>query len=109
MRRQTLILGLAAYTGFSVLADNSTEIFGQPQQVYRTEVETSTLDNGGVYNKAALQQVQLITGVVQDPEVINVTDGVYNIVGVSAVNMTFIEGNRGIIVSLKAFDEAIGR
>ena len=41
--------------------------------------------------------MQLVGGVSQAPEVIEVTDSIYTILGVSAANMTVIEGDQGII------------
>ncbi len=42
--------------------------------------------------------MQLTVGVAQAPEAIEVTDNIYNIVGISPANMTIIEGDQGIIV-----------
>ena len=42
--------------------------------------------------------MQLTVGVAQAPEAIEVTDNIYNIVGISPANMTVIEGDQGIIV-----------
>jgi len=82
----------------SVIPEAVGEGFSQPQQVYRTEVETATVENGGVISKAVLEQMASTTGVIQTKEVVRVADGVYSILGVSAANMTFIEGEQGIIV-----------
>ena len=92
-----MFLGILVCPAFAAIAADSTQKFSHPQQIYRTEVETSPIENGGIHNQASLELVQLVGGVSQAPEVIEVTDSIYTILGVSAANMTVIEGDQGII------------
>jgi len=98
MMKQAVFLGLLVCPAFAAIGDDSTHKFSHPQQVYRTEVETAPIENGGIHSQSALELTQLIVGVSQAPEAIEVTDGIYTIVGISAANMTVIEGDQGIIV-----------
>jgi alkyl sulfatase BDS1-like metallo-beta-lactamase superfamily hydrolase len=98
MKKRMLIAAFSIGTAFSVMAQESSENFSRPQQVYRTEVERATLENGGVISKAVLEQMASTSGGHQTKQVVRVADGVYSILGVSAANMTFIEGEQGIIV-----------
>lgn len=85
-------------TAFSVMADEPSEKFSHPQQLYRMDVETSSRENGSINNRRALELTALIGGVDQTPEILRVTDGIYTVVGISPANMTVIEGDHGIIV-----------
>ncbi len=70
--------------------------FIYPQSVYQSQVETTRYDNGGIVNKAALDKIK--TTQAQEPQIIEVTEGIWVLVGYHWVYATIIEGETGLII-----------
>ncbi len=70
--------------------------FIYPQSVYQSQVETTRLDNGGIVNKAMLDKIK--TTQAQEPQIIEVTEGIWVLVGYHWVYATIIEGETGLII-----------
>ena len=62
MTTQAMFMGLLVCLSSAAAADDVSDKFANPQQVYRTEVETSPIENGGIVNRAAVDLQQLIGG-----------------------------------------------
>ncbi len=70
--------------------------FIYPQSVYQSQVETTRFENGGIYNKALLDRIK--TTQAQEPQIIEVTEGIWVLVGYHWVYATIIEGETGLII-----------